>query len=83
MACTGQNIMTFACMRTSMRIEVNTGKSTSRIELPDGSSGFVLLDQLSLLPDAHILLRGKRPVPLDEPLQEGELIKIIKVASGG
>jgi len=83
MARTGQNLMTSACMRTSMRIEVITGKNASRIELPDGSSGFVLLDQLGLLPDAHILLRGKRPVPLDEPLHEGDLIKIIKVASGG
>lgn len=38
---------------------------------------------LSLAPDAHILIRGKEPIPEDEPLREGERIQVIAVVSGG
>ena len=42
-----------------------------------------LLRQLGLFPDAHIVMIGARPVPLTYVLVEGDLLRILKVASGG
>jgi sulfur carrier protein ThiS len=41
------------------------------------------LGRLGLPLDAHIVLRDNVPIPLDEPLGEGDRIKVIRVASGG
>lgn len=38
---------------------------------------------LELYPDAWIAVRGETPVPLDEPLREGDDLKLISVVSGG
>lgn len=53
------------------------------MEIEDGSTGMELLKKLNLSPDAHILIREKIPIPLDEKLLNGESIKIISVVSGG
>jgi sulfur carrier protein ThiS len=53
------------------------------IDIAHGSTGIELLKELDLSPDAHILIRDKNPIPLDEKLLEGESIGIIKVVSGG
>jgi sulfur carrier protein ThiS len=42
-----------------------------------------LLRKLQLYPDAHIVLRGKTPVPLSDRPHDGDELRIIKVASGG
>ncbi len=33
--------------------------------------------------DAHLLVRGDIPIPIDEPLRDGERICVIGVVSGG
>ena len=38
---------------------------------------------LDLAPDAHLLVRGDVPIPIDEPLEDGETIRVIAVVSGG
>ncbi len=58
-------------------------KQTEEIELPAGATGMDLLDRLSLAPDAHLLIRGEAPIPVDEPLKEGERLLILAVVSGG
>jgi sulfur carrier protein ThiS len=66
-----------------MRVRVQLAKRDDVIELGEGSTPKAVLDVLGLLPDAHIVLRDRVPIPIDEPLNDGETIKIIKVASGG
>jgi sulfur carrier protein ThiS len=66
-----------------MIIKVLSGRKEEDIELPIGASGLDLLAALGLIPDAHILMRGASPFPVDEPLLDGEHVKIIRVASGG
>lgn len=66
-----------------MRLIVRQGKDEQSMEVPEGSSSLDVLDRLSLLPDAYIVLRGRTPVPVDEVLNDGESIRLIKVASGG
>ena len=53
------------------------------ISLPEGAKVLDVLEQLKLFADAHIVLRGKSPVPITETVRDGETLKVIKVASGG
>ena len=53
------------------------------IELAQGATGADLLEALGLAPDAHILLRGDRPIPMDEPLEDGERLVVLSAVSGG
>jgi len=61
-------------------ITVTIGPERTELE---ASTPMQALQALSLLPDAHIVLRDNMPIPLDEPLLHGDMIKIIRVASGG
>ncbi len=59
------------------------GAEEKDLEMAEGSTGMDLLKKLNLPPDAHILVRDKIPIPLDEKLLAGEKIGIIRVVSGG
>ena len=56
---------------------------TEGVELPEGATGLDLLRKLGLPPDAHLVVRGDIPIPVDEPLAEGEELLILSVVSGG
>ncbi|HYT00476.1 MAG TPA: hypothetical protein VEO20_07385 [Thermoplasmata archaeon] len=53
------------------------------VTLEPGARGFDLLRALRLPPNAHLLVRGGTPIPIDEPLADGERIRVIGVVSGG
>jgi sulfur carrier protein ThiS len=53
------------------------------VTLESGASGLDLLRALHLPLDAHLLVRGGHPIPIDEPLKDGERIRVIGVVSGG
>lgn len=60
-----------------------TRKETVSIELEEGSDVEQLVRALSYLPDGWIAVRGGQPVPMDEPLKDGDDLKLISVVSGG
>jgi len=66
-----------------MLVRIIEGGKTTEIELQDGSTVEELLVQLGKRPDAHIVLRNEVPIPITERLEDGEEIKILRVASGG
>lgn len=68
-----------------MRIEVELLRAgrTESLDLEPGATGFDLLRRLTLAPDAHLLVRGDAPLPLDEPLREGDCLTVVSVVSGG
>lgn len=66
-----------------MKISVVLGGSKEELEVPENASSMDLLARLCLLPDAHLVLREGMPIPVDERLNDGDSLKIIKVASGG
>jgi len=68
-----------------MRVDVELlpGRAKKTAEVPAGSTGENLLQSLGLAVDAHILVRGDVPIPVDEPLRDGERLTVIAVASGG
>ena len=53
------------------------------VALESDATGEDLLKALRLPPDAHLLVRGDIPIPIDEPLRDGERICVIGVVSGG
>ena len=65
----------------SLIVTYRGGNTT--ISLPEGAKVLDVLEQLKLFADAHIVLRGKSPVPITETVRDGETLKVIKVASGG
>ncbi|MDW5563549.1 MAG: hypothetical protein SA339_10015 [Methanomassiliicoccus sp.] len=66
-----------------MRVIITKGGCREEMEVPEHASSVEVLDRLCLLPDAHIILRGGVPIPVDERLEDGDTLRIVKVASGG
>jgi sulfur carrier protein ThiS len=69
-----------------MRIRLHllpTRKETRTVDLVDGATAEDALRAIGLHPDEWIPVRGKDPIPLDEPLEDDEDIKLISVVSGG
>lgn len=66
-----------------MRVTAARNGGEDEIELPENASSMDLLARLGLLPDAYIVLRDGIPIPIDERLNDGDVLKIVKVASGG
>ncbi len=56
---------------------------TVPVKVNEGSKISDVLDAMKLYADAHIVLRGRLPVPITETVHMGETLKVIKVASGG
>ena len=54
-----------------------------QLELPEGSTAADLVRGLGLPTVACLVLRAGRPVPIDEPLEEGDDLEVVYVASGG
>ena len=63
--------------------EILPGRREESVELGPSAKGLDLLQALRLAPDAHILIRGEGPIPVDESLKDGERIRVIGVVSGG
>lgn len=49
----------------------------------DASSPMEALEALYLHPDSYLILRENMPIPIDEPLRDGDVIRAVRVASGG
>ncbi|MGQ9588061.1 MAG: MoaD/ThiS family protein [Thermoplasmata archaeon] len=60
-----------------------TRRETRRIELQEGASVERAIRSLGLLPDSWIAVRGDEPLALDEPLRDGDELKLVSVVSGG
>jgi len=60
-----------------------TRKKLKVLELQKGASVEDAIRALGLFPDAWIAVRDERPLPLDEPLEDGDELKLVSVVSGG
>ena len=61
-------------------ITVMIDKESREIE---ASSPMEALEILCLRPDSYLILRDNMPIPIDEPLGDGDVIRAVRVASGG
>ena len=53
------------------------------LELPEGARADDAPRALGIRPDLVLVFRGERPLPGDEPLGEGDRVRILRVVSGG
>jgi sulfur carrier protein ThiS len=68
-----------------MRVEVSVvprGDKEDR-EVPEGARAVDLVKELGLPTAACLVLRRGNPIPIDEPLVDGDELEVIYVASGG
>lgn len=71
---------------TDMKVTVHilpTRKETRRLTLDDGSTVESAIRRLGLYPDQWIALRDDEPLPVDEVLDDGDVLKLVAVVSGG
>ena len=68
---------------SDISVTVEHRGSTTVVKLPEGSKVSDVLVQMKLFADAHIVIKGKTPVPLNAEVMDGEMLKVLKVASGG
>lgn len=54
-----------------------------QLELPEGSTAANLVRELGLPTVACVVIRRGRPIPIDEPLEDGDDLEVVYVASGG
>ena len=69
--------------RMRVTAEIHPARREEVVELGPSSTGLDLLRALHLAPDAHVLVRRDMPIPADEPLADGEQIRVVAVVSGG
>ena len=58
-------------------------ETTTIIDIHKGDSVQMLLRRLQLRSDAVIVMRGTRPIPVDDTLDAEQDLRILQVASGG
>ncbi len=68
-----------------MRVQVRLlpGGEDEFLEMEPEANALQLLDRLELSPDAHIILRDGRPLPVDALLADGDELDVVTVISGG
>jgi sulfur carrier protein ThiS len=69
--------------RTTLKIEVLSNGRTAEYELPKDSTVEDLLLKLNCHPDAYIITKDSKPIPITRKIEDGDKVKLIKVASGG
>ena len=63
--------------------EILAARREEYVELGEKATGLDLLRMLGLAPDAHILVRQDVPIAADEPLADGDRLRVVAVVSGG
>ena len=53
------------------------------LDLPEGARADDAPRSIGIRPELVIVFRDERPIPGDEPLREGDRIRILRVVSGG
>ncbi len=57
-----------------------SGRTT---EVPAGTRIMDAARKAGVVPDAYLFLVDGRPTPMDAPIEDGQTVKAVKVASGG
>lgn len=58
-------------------------KNEKKIELQENSTALDMLKNLDLNPDVMLVIRNEVPIPVDEKLEDKDVLKIVRVVSGG
>ena len=84
---TGQkvNLRVFYMSIGPMKVKITRvpQETTAVVEIKKGETVQNLLKRLQLRSDAVIVVRGSRPIPEDDTLEDEQELRILQVASGG
>lgn len=58
-------------------------KNEKKIELQENSTALDMLKNLDLNPDVLLVIRNEGPIPVDEKLEDKDVLNIVRVVSGG
>jgi len=58
-------------------------KNEKKIELQENSTALDILKNLDLNPDVMLVIKNEVPIPVDEKLEDKDVLKIVRVVSGG
>lgn len=53
------------------------------LDVPSGTEVGDIVRQVGAHPDAVIVIREERPLPLDAPVRDGDVLRVVNVFSGG
>lgn len=70
-------------MRSGISISVRRRGTEKRLQLPSGSKAEDVIRGLGLNISTHIVLRGNMPIPIDDGINDGEVLDLIETVSGG
>ncbi len=59
------------------------GERERDVDVPDGASADELARALAIEPETVIVFRDGEPIPGDEPLADGDRVRVLRVVSGG
>lgn len=58
-------------------------KGTETVEVAAGATVADVVEALGMEPQAHVVVRGGDPLPLDAPVADGDALELVRVVSGG
>lgn len=64
-------------------IVVYYGEERREVEVTGDTTPFDILKQFDQNPDVIIVVRNNTPIPLDEKLNSGDIIRLIQITSRG
>ena len=66
-----------------MKIILEHGANTEELDMASGASILDVLRARKISPDVSIVFAGSKPVPVDSPVAEGMVLRVVSVVSGG
>jgi len=66
-----------------MKVVIEYGSGREDVEVSQGSTVMDVLRSRNISPDVSIAFVGSRPIPLDSLLEEGMVMRVVSVVSGG
>ncbi|MDI6917616.1 MAG: MoaD/ThiS family protein [Thermoplasmatales archaeon] len=66
-----------------VKVVLLPGKNERKIELQEDSTALNMLKMLNLNPDVMLVIRNDVPMPVDEKLKDKDVLKVVRVVSGG
>ncbi len=67
----------------AMRMMLELGSSRMAVECAPGSKIMDVLREEGLSPVVSIVFLGERPIPVDSEAEEGMVLRVVSVVSGG
>ena len=68
-----------------MKVQVKLSRTNEikEVEMDENSNILDLLEKIGLKPDTVVVMKDKKPVPVDDDIKEKESLTILNISSSG